>query len=128
MKRLSIIALGGLLFVLTACTTNPYPNLKVNKVALTAIDEDMKDSLKDLNEAVEEYKLERNHKAFFIALDSDGSYAWGKEYGAKTQRKANRGALKYCKEARAEYEVESTCKPYMEGDRVVGVLLQKRWK
>lgn len=71
-----------------------------------------------LESSIKEYhKLEKN-KAFYLALDKDGTYAFGRAWSAKTVQKAEAKALKECKKAKKIKNIKDNCIPLAINDKV----------
>jgi hypothetical protein len=71
-----------------------------------------------LDRAIADYvKLERN-KAFYLALDQDGRYAFGMSSRAQSIAQAEKHAKKICEQNRRKYGIGSSCIPYALNDAV----------
>ncbi|MBB3062426.1 hypothetical protein [Microbulbifer rhizosphaerae] len=66
------------------------------------------------------YRNYSAYKALALAFDYKGAYALGYVFDSPDQDAANDRALEVCEARRAEFSVETPCRVYAEGDRVVG--------
>lgn len=66
------------------------------------------------------YRDYSTYKALALAFDYRGAYALGYVFGSPDQDTANERALDRCESRRADFEVETPCRVYAEGDRIVG--------
>ncbi|MBB3062432.1 hypothetical protein [Microbulbifer rhizosphaerae] len=66
------------------------------------------------------YRDHSAYKALALAFDYRGACALGYIYGSPDQDTANERALAECESQRVEFDVETPCRVYAEGDRVVG--------
>jgi len=71
-----------------------------------------------LETSIKEYhKLEKN-KAFYLALDRDGTYAFGRAWSAKTIEIAETRALKECNKAKKTKNIKDDCVPLAANDNI----------
>ncbi|MGL6159734.1 hypothetical protein [Microbulbifer sp.] len=65
------------------------------------------------------YKGYSTHKALALALDYKGAYTFGFAYDSPDQNIANGKALEVCEARRMASNVESLCRIYAEGDKII---------
>jgi len=69
--------------------------------------------------ALAKYKRYPKHKALALALDYKGAYVLGYVHDLPGQDTANGKALEFCEAQRKKSNVESPCRIYAEGDKVI---------
>ena len=83
---------------------------------------EISDSLKRLSNFVDslnEYSEYQEYKALSLAVGSKGKYAYGYSNGQPNQKKAIDRALHECQKRLTIYKVDSDCKLYAIGNKVV---------
>ena len=75
-----------------------------------------------LEKVMSAYRRMPNHKAFFIALNRDGAYAYGYARGQGTVKEAATTAFESCEKERKERQMKTMCIPYLVDDHVAGNL------
>ncbi|GHF79887.1 hypothetical protein [Thalassotalea marina] len=69
-----------------------------------------------INKAFSNYYNYKESKAFAVAIDSDGNFAWGQNVNRANQSIANQAALEVCEKYRRQENLTSACRIYAEGD------------
>lgn len=77
-----------------------------------------------LEKVMRAYHRMPNHKAFFIALNRDGVYAYGYAEGQGTVKDAATSAFESCEKERKKRQMNEMCIPYLVDDHVAGNLAQ----
>lgn len=100
--------------------TNPYADLvsKVEKKSGEGLQQNT------LEEALSQYYKQEKNKAFYIALNLKGEYAFGISYGAPSIQNAEREARGACSKAKASKKIEEACIPYAINNRVSQFLIE----
>lgn len=65
------------------------------------------------------YLEKERFSAFAVANDSTGHWCYGSGGGYENQTKANFAAIRECRKRRLDFNVESDCKIYAEGENIV---------
>lgn len=65
---------------------------------------------------VNEYKSYKTEKALAVTLNNNRVSSYGYSHSHLSQNQANNTALKKCEDLRANNNIKSECKLYMEGD------------
>ena len=99
---------------------NPYAGLvsKVEKKSGEGLQQNA------LEEALSQYYKKEKNKAFYIALNFKGEYAFGVSHGASSIRNAERVAKSACIKAKASKKIEEACIPYAINNRVSQFLIE----
>jgi len=63
------------------------------------------------------YRDMPEHKALFLAKDTDDRWAYGYGNGYATREQAIERARKECQTSRKSYDVQSSCQPYAIDDK-----------
>lgn len=79
-----------------------------------------------INGAFARYKGYSAHKALALALDYKGAYVFGYAYDSPDQEVANSKALEVCEARRIASNVESLCRIYAEGDKIIDAMGSSR--
>lgn len=69
-----------------------------------------------INKAFNNYYNYKEAKAFAVAIDSEGKFAWSFRVNKPNQKMANQSALESCERYRLRANVTSACTIYAEGD------------
>ncbi len=71
-----------------------------------------------LEKAIKHYEGLENNKAFYIALDKNGEYAFGYAYSSKSIDEAESQALNTCEKEKKKRHLSDSCIPYAVNNRI----------
>lgn len=83
-----------------------------------------KNTSKGLEKALSYYQEREMNKAFYLALDKKGNYAFGFSHGAKTTKVAAEEALYHCNKGRESGDVNDSCIPYAVNNYISRLIIE----
>lgn len=76
-----------------------------------------------IEKALKFYLLQEMNKAFYISIDSDGNFAYGYAYGAKSIKIAEDKAKQKCFKMRKKTKTKESCIPYAINNQVSSFII-----